>query len=109
MIDVFRALADKRSRLISDRDDLTERYNRAIADIDGEIDALNKAIATVNNAVQPIICPTCYGTGEERYTDAAGSRDTRPCRDCQGTGIRRDDPGRATTRMIHHPEERGNS
>ena len=34
----------------------------------------------------PDICPSCKGTGEERYTDAAGSRDWRDCSMCDGVG-----------------------
>jgi len=32
------------------------------------------------------ICPSCKGTGEERYTDAAGSGDWRECSICKGLG-----------------------
>lgn len=32
------------------------------------------------------ICPTCKGTGQERYTDAAGSGDWRECLTCLGLG-----------------------
>lgn len=32
------------------------------------------------------ICPTCKGSGEERYTDAAGSGDWRECKTCRGLG-----------------------
>jgi len=32
------------------------------------------------------ICPSCNGTGQERYTDAAGSGDWRDCKTCNGIG-----------------------
>lgn len=32
------------------------------------------------------ICPSCDGTGQERYMDAAGSRDYRECLTCNGVG-----------------------
>lgn len=31
-------------------------------------------------------CPSCSGSGEESYTDAAGSRDWRSCSTCKGWG-----------------------
>lgn len=34
----------------------------------------------------PEICPSCSGTGRERYTDEAGSGDWRDCRTCKGLG-----------------------
>lgn len=34
----------------------------------------------------PDICPTCKGTGKERYTDAAGDVDERDCLTCRGLG-----------------------
>lgn len=34
----------------------------------------------------PDICPSCKGSGQERYTDAAGSGDWRECRTCRGLG-----------------------
>lgn len=34
-----------------------------------------------------LICPKCKGTREERYTDAAGSRDYRVCTKCDGKGF----------------------
>lgn len=32
------------------------------------------------------LCPSCKGTGEESYMDAAGSRDWRDCKTCGGIG-----------------------
>ena len=32
------------------------------------------------------ICDDCAGKGTESYTDAAGSRSHRDCRNCEGTG-----------------------
>lgn len=32
-------------------------------------------------------CDACGQTGLERFTDAAGSRDTRDCRNCDGWGM----------------------
>ena len=36
-----------------------------------------------------LICPTCNGTGSERYCDAAGDMDDRDCVSCKGSGKRR--------------------
>ena len=35
------------------------------------------------------ICPSCNGTGNERYCDAAGDMDDRDCSACNGIGKRR--------------------
>ena len=34
----------------------------------------------------PTTCPSCKGSGRERYTDAAGSGDWRECSTCRGIG-----------------------
>ncbi len=39
------------------------------------------------------VCEYCKGTRKERYTDAAGDRDTRECAMCKGTG-----------KALHYPE-----
>lgn len=39
-------------------------------------------------------CPGCSGRGEERYTDAAGSGDWRPCEDCGGVWPNKNGTGR---------------
>lgn len=51
------------------------------------------------------VCPSCRGTKKERYTDAAGSMDTRDCKTCKGVGfisdIKCDQCGKIiTTKMI---------
>lgn len=34
----------------------------------------------------PVTCPSCDGSGEESYVDAAGDTDIRDCRTCRGLG-----------------------
>lgn len=76
-------------RLNQQRRKLTEEYEANCRAIDTEISRYKSALDTVNEAVKDIICPACAGTGEESYTDAAGSRDTRECSRCGGTGIKK--------------------
>ena len=87
------ALTKKRATLYERKRRIQADANQQIHEIDGEIAGIDKALATLNEAVKDYICPVCGGTGEERYTDAAGSCDYRECPHCGGTGIRRADNG----------------
>lgn len=62
---------------------------RRCAELQTEIDKIDVALATINDALEPLLCKHCCGSGETSFTDAAGSRDTKPCQACGGTGIRR--------------------
>lgn len=71
------------------KNSLTEDYQKAVSEIDAEIVKLQASVDLVNEVVTPLLCKSCRGTGEESYADAAGSRDTRECRYCGGTGIKK--------------------
>ncbi len=86
---VLGALDEKIRRLNQRKADLTAEYKAQCAAIDSEIGSLQNARQTVIDTIKDILCTRCEGTGEERCTDAAGSRETRPCRDCGGTGIKK--------------------
>lgn len=61
------------------------RLKKEIEGKQGEIRSLTRQlekILTLNET-----CPACRGSGLERYTDAAGSSDTRDCEVCQGLGV----------------------
>jgi len=56
-----------------------------------EIDRLNECIKYLEMRREKLLnlpekCPSCEGTGQERYTDAAGSGDWRECWTCRGLG-----------------------
>ncbi len=87
MFNIIDTLVDKRARLLKARRAIREEADRKIASLDAEISQINEAIDVINDACKPLICTCCGGTGEERYTDGAGSRDTRTCTKCGGTGI----------------------
>lgn len=87
--DVVAAVTAKVQILNQRKERLTKEYERQCAEIDEELEALQAALDTVNAAIKDVICPHCDGAGEQRYTDAAGDVDTRKCRSCGGTGIRK--------------------
>jgi lipoate synthase len=66
---------------------IEDQYKRDIENIDQLIEAEKKTIAAIEEALAPVICKGCGGSGEESFLDAAGSRDTRKCRYCGGSGI----------------------
>ena len=91
MADLIGALTKKRVTLCERKRRIQAEANQQIHEIDREIASIDEALATLNEAVKEYACPRCHGTGEERYTDAAGSRDYRECPHCGGTGIKRND------------------
>lgn len=86
--DVFTALALKRSRLAEAKNEVKDEYEKKLKAIDAEIKKVDAAIKTMNEALEPYLCPTCNGSGTERYCDAAGDMDDMTCRTCHGTGIK---------------------
>lgn len=62
-----------------------------IANIEGKIRELQnrkRALEAKKRALAelPETCPSCKGSGKERYTDAAGDSDWRECMTCRGLG-----------------------
>lgn len=64
-----------------------------------KIEALQKKVEEINSKILDLqeeekkfkeslnmLCPTCEGRKNERYTDTAGSGDWRTCRTCKGYG-----------------------
>lgn len=82
------AIYEKICRLNELKSTMTQQYNARCKKIDEELDVLRSALQTANDAVKDVLCDRCDGTGEESFTDAAGSRDTRECHACGGTGIK---------------------
>jgi len=65
--------------------------DRRIADVEQQIDDLKARLEDLRRKRAlllslPEICPSCGGTGQERYIDAAGSGDWRECLTCKGLG-----------------------
>lgn len=65
--------------------------DRRIADVERQIDELKTRLEDLRRKRAlllslPEICPSCGGTGQERYTDAAGSGDWYECLTCNGLG-----------------------
>lgn len=83
----FSKLATKVNRLRQQKREIESEYNRKIKDIDKEIEEEQKALDKVNEVLKPYICSCCDGSGEETFSDAAGSRDYRKCTSCGGIGV----------------------
>lgn len=67
------------------------RINSKIEEASAEIDRLKNLKAELEQQKEALLslpeqCPSCSGTGMERYTDAAGDTDTRECLTCKGLG-----------------------
>lgn len=88
MPDIMTAITKKKAALLEKKRGIQIAAERQIEEIDKEIAEVEKALQTLNDAVKDYICPVCKGTGNERYADAAGSRDERPCSACKGTGVK---------------------
>lgn len=87
MADYIGALTAKKAKLVGARQKIQADADNQIQQINGQIQAIDRAIALLNDAVKDYVCKACGGTGEVRYTDAAGSRDWKECPVCRGTGI----------------------
>ena len=87
MPDYVMALNQKRMAIQNQKDQLYREYKTKLISLDSELDAVNEALAVMNEAVKDILCKRCDGSGMERYCDAAGDIDERPCAACRGTGI----------------------
>ena len=87
MVDIINLLAEKRRRIVTQKETYKREYENRILELDIEMARVNDAISSVNSVIQDMLCPDCGGTGEKRYTDAAGSRDYMTCPTCDGTGI----------------------
>ena len=61
-----------------------ERKENEIEGLKAEIESLKERIETVKTL--PLVCTECGGSGEARYTDAAGSMSWDTCRLCHGLG-----------------------
>lgn len=85
---IVMALAKRKSRYAELKRKAQEDADRQIREYDAEIKNIDRAISKINDAAKDILCPACGGTGNERYTDAAGSMDERACTRCKGTGIK---------------------
>lgn len=87
MTDIVSALVKKKARFAEAKRKIQEEAKRQCDELDVEIAKVDQALDTINSTLAPYICPACHGTGEESFTDAAGSRDTRSCTKCGGSGI----------------------
>ena len=87
IFDIIGELHKKIESLNRRKNILARQYEEQITKINEEIDKYNMSIQIVNEAIKPYLCKNCNGSGEERFTDGAGSRDTRKCEVCGGTGI----------------------
>lgn len=87
MTDIISSLTKKKATLLGAKRKIQEDAKRQCDELDIEIKRIDDALQTINDAAKQFLCPSCGGSGEEYYTDAAGSRDTRACHKCNGTGI----------------------
>lgn len=85
---IVMALTKKRAHYAELKLKVQDEADRQIREYDAEIRSIDRAISKINDAAKDILCPACGGTGNERYTDAAGSMDERACTRCKGTGIK---------------------
>ena len=86
-IDIISNLTARKGRLIRQKVQLEEKFHKEVSEINSEIIKIDQALSICNEVLKSCACQYCGGTGEERYTDAAGDTDTRPCSCCLGTGI----------------------
>ena len=90
MADIMNSLAQKRSRLVNEKQRIKDEYDRKVHAIDVEIKKINDAMKVIEDAISDYLCPRCGGTGEVRHMDAAGQMESDTCHDCHGTGIQLD-------------------
>jgi len=69
------------------RTKIIAEYTQKLAEIDKEIAEEKEALTRIKEILSLYTCKACGGSGEERFIDAAGSRDSRKCGTCRGTGI----------------------
>lgn len=81
------ALYGKIRKMRDYRAQLIKEHEARLKEIDEEIAEEQKALDKLNELLEPYICKSCGGDGNESFTDAAGSRDWRKCRSCKGTGV----------------------
>lgn len=82
---ILSRLKKENKRLESNKEDIIKKRNTELELIEKEIEKNQIVIDFFTN--DKYICPSCKGTGEERYCDAAGDMDSRQCSNCNGTGV----------------------
>lgn len=80
-------LVNKRSKLIDYKHKLQNDFDKQILEVDKQISNINDVLNQVNALMEDYICPSCKGSGEHSFTDAAGGRDYEDCPRCKGTGF----------------------
>lgn len=87
MQDIITALVRKKQNLAEQKRHIEATAKARCKEIDGEILNIDNALNIINDAAKQFLCKACGGMGEVGYTDAAGSRDTKLCEQCKGTGV----------------------
>ena len=87
-MDIFIALTQKRSKLLTRKKAAYDEYQRVANEIDQELRSIDSAIEKINSVLMDIVCPVCHGAGEVRRCDAAGDMEDVCCTVCHGTGIK---------------------
>lgn len=87
-IDIITKLTHRKTAIVAAKANIMRDAEAQCRKLDAELRSISKAIETINSAAQPFLCKSCGGSGEESYTDGAGSKDTKPCSACGGTGVR---------------------
>jgi DnaJ-class molecular chaperone len=78
----LKQIKDKRDNVIKFHN---EKIKETTKNANSEIAPLLHAISALEQ--MNTVCESCNGKGEESFTDAAGSRDWRDCRECNGSGV----------------------
>ena len=76
------------SNLQAKKVEIIREYEARIAEVDKEIAEETRTLERINEILSPYLCDKCDGSGEMRYTDAAGSRDSKKCDLCHGSGMK---------------------
>lgn len=90
MIDIVRALQNKRDVLNGQKREIQQEAKCRIAEIDAQLAAIDSAQKTIDSIVKDHLCDRCHGEGTVSSYDAAGQREERPCPCCKGTGVKTD-------------------